>query len=48
MILSTGVQLAASGVLGLYLYVVFLESKGRPNCVVKDVVAPDDRDTSHQ
>lgn len=38
-----GVQLMMLGVLGLYINVIFLNSKGRPDYIVRKVVAPDER-----
>jgi polyisoprenyl-phosphate glycosyltransferase len=39
-----GVQLTVLGVIGLYINTIYLEAKGRPNYIVKDVIAGDERD----
>ena len=36
MLLLGGVQLLSLGVVGLYVNIVFIESKGRPRHIVKD------------
>jgi len=38
-----GVQLTMLGVVGLYIDTIYLESKGRPNYIVKEVIAQDER-----
>jgi len=38
-----GVQLTVLGVIGLYINTIYLEAKGRPNYIVKNVVASDER-----
>ena len=38
-----GIQLIMLGVFGLYLNTIFLESKRRPNYIIKSVIAPDER-----
>ena len=43
MLFLGGTQLVMLGVLGLYINTIFLEVKGRPNYIVKNVIAPDDR-----
>lgn len=41
-----GVQLMMLGVLGLYINVIFLNSKGRPDYIVRSVIAADERSKS--
>jgi len=42
MLLLGGIQLMVLGFIGLYINVIFLEVKGRPNYIIRDVVrAPD-------
>ena len=38
-----GMQLFVLGVLGLYINTIFINTRGRPNYIVKGVIAPDDR-----
>jgi glycosyltransferase involved in cell wall biosynthesis len=41
MLLLGGTQLIVLGIMGLYINTIFLESKRRPNYIVKDVLRPD-------
>ncbi|MHB8621942.1 MAG: glycosyltransferase family 2 protein [Sulfuricaulis sp.] len=43
MLFLGGTQLIVLGVLGLYINTIFLEVKGRPNYIIKNVIAADDR-----
>lgn len=43
MLFLGGTQLVMLGVLGLYINTIFLEVKGRPNFIIKDIIAADDR-----
>jgi dolichol-phosphate mannosyltransferase len=43
MLFLGGTQLIVLGVLGLYINTIFLEVKGRPSYIVKNVIAADDR-----
>ncbi len=38
-----GIQLIMLGVFGLYINTIFLESKRRPNYIIKNIIAPDER-----
>lgn len=44
-LLLGGMQLLTLGVLGLYINTIFMNTRGRPNYIVKDVIAPDERNT---
>ena len=44
-LLLGGMQLLTLGVLGLYINTIFMNTRGRPNYIVKDVIAPDERRT---
>jgi dolichol-phosphate mannosyltransferase len=41
MLLLGGTQLIVLGIMGLYINTIFLESKRRPNYIIKDILAPD-------
>ena len=41
-----GVQLLMLGFVGLYINIIFLNTKGRPDYIIKDIIAADDRRTS--
>ena len=41
MLLLGGTQLTVLGIMGLYINTIFLESKRRPNYIVKNVLLPD-------
>lgn len=43
MLFLGGTQLIVLGVLGLYVNTIFLEVKGRPNFIVKNIIAADER-----
>jgi dolichol-phosphate mannosyltransferase len=43
MLFLGGIQLMMLGVFGLYINTIFLESKKRPNYIIKNVMAPDER-----
>jgi glycosyltransferase involved in cell wall biosynthesis len=43
MLFLGGIQLIMLGVFGLYINTIFLESKRRPNYIIKNIVAPDER-----
>jgi len=43
MLFLGGIQLIMLGVFGLYINTIFLESKGRPNYIIKNIIAPDER-----
>jgi len=43
MLFLGGIQLIMLGVFGLYINTIFLESKKRPNYIIKSIVAPDER-----
>lgn len=38
-----GIQLVVLGFLGLYINTIFLETKQRPNYIIKNIIAPDER-----
>ncbi|MDB5825061.1 MAG: glycosyltransferase [Herminiimonas sp.] len=44
-LLLGGMQLLTLGVLGLYINTIFMNTRGRPNYIVKNVTAPDERNT---
>ena len=46
-LLLGGMQLFVLGVLGLYINTIFINTRGRPNYIVKDVTAPDARSHRH-
>jgi dolichol-phosphate mannosyltransferase len=43
MLFLGGVQLFMLGVFGLYINTIYIESKGRPNFIIKSIIAPDER-----
>jgi glycosyltransferase involved in cell wall biosynthesis len=43
MLFLGGIQLIVIGILGLYVSTIYLETKGRPNYIIKNVIAPDER-----
>jgi dolichol-phosphate mannosyltransferase len=42
-LLLGGIQLMMLGVVGLYINVIFLNSKGRPDYIIRSVIAADGR-----
>lgn len=43
MLFLGGIQLIVIGILGLYVGTIYLETKGRPTYIIKNVIAPDER-----